>query len=85
MTIEECNSAAYRRAPVIHDEVIYSRIVKISRVFASDELMARGYPKSYYTVTLEDKTGRSFTEADPARVELANNALEKELLNNGKI
>lgn len=84
MTIEECNSAAYRRLPVIHDDVIYSRIVKISRVFASDEFMVRGFPKTYYTVTLADKTGRSFTEADPARIELADAALEKELLGHGK-
>ncbi|MGN1410254.1 MAG: hypothetical protein ACI4XJ_08765 [Eubacteriales bacterium] len=79
MTIEECNSAAYRRFAVIHRDVIYPRIVKISRVFASDELMLRGYPKTYYTVTLMDKSGRSFTEANPAEVFLADENLRHEL------
>lgn len=79
MTIEECNSAAYRRLPVIHRDVIYKRICRISRVFTSDELMRRGWAKTYYVVTLEDKSGRSFTEANPSEVELAGEALHREL------
>jgi hypothetical protein len=79
MTIEECNSAAYRRAPIIHDGIIYSRIVRITRVFTSDELMIRGWPKTYYVVTLADKCGHSYTEADPAKVFLANENLHHEL------
>lgn len=84
MTIEECNAAAYRRLPVVHDEIVYLCIVEITRVFASDELIARGFPKTYYTVTLMDKNGRSFTRADPALVELVEVWREKELSNHGK-
>lgn len=79
MTIEECNSAAYRRVSVIHRDVVYKRICKISRVFASDELLRRGWKKTYYVVMLEDKTDRSFTEANPAEVELADTNLRREL------
>lgn len=78
MTIEECNKAAYRKAPVICRGVKYKRIARISRVFTSDELLLRGWKKTYYVVTLEDKTGRSFTEANPDEVELADTVLMRE-------
>lgn len=79
MTIEECNKAAYRQAPVICRDVMYKRIARISRVFTSDELVLRGWRKTYYIVTLEDKTGRSFTEADPDEIELADTIFMREL------
>lgn len=78
MTIEECNKAAYCKAPVICRDVMYKRIAKISRVFTSDELMLRGWKKTYYVVTLEDRTGRSFTEANPEDVELAETVFGRE-------
>lgn len=80
MTIEECNSAAYKRFAVICRGIVYTRIAKISRVFTSEIMFERGFPKTYYTVTLEDKTRNSFTETTPEEVELANVALKKELL-----
>lgn len=79
MTIEECNSAAYRHFAVVHREIVYPRIIKISRHFSTDDLLVRGWPKTYYTVTLMDKCGRSFTEADPAEVELYDKSLKDQL------
>ena len=79
MTIEECNTAAYRHFAVVHREIVYPRIIRISRVFATDDLLIRGFPKTYYTVTLMDKCGRSFTEADPAEVELYDEHIRAEL------
>lgn len=64
---------------MIHDGIVYTRIVRITRVFTSDELLIRGYPKTYYVVTLADKCGHSFTEADPAKVFLADENLQHEL------
>ena len=79
MTIEECNSAAYRRAPVVYDGIVYKRIERICRVFTDEKLMVRGWRKTYYTVRLEDKNGRSYTYADPAKVELTENLIGEKL------
>lgn len=77
MTIEECESAAYRRLPVVHDGVRYARISKISRVFTAQHLIERGWRKVHYEVELEDKNGRSYTIALPERVHLVETDIEE--------
>ncbi len=70
MTIEECVKAAEKRLPVVYDSIIYKRISRVSRVYATDLMLSRGSPPSYYVVELEDKCDHSVTEADPAQVEI---------------
>lgn len=85
MTKEQCRLFARAGCPVVHletgtsSEIVYRRIVHIGVDYADEEEMReRGFPAERLTVTVADKSGRSFTEttARQLRIPTVDEAME---------
>ena len=63
MTVKEIDAAFDAQCPVVYRDITYKRISALIRRRDPDK------PRSFLQVELMDKTGRSVTIADPAKVE----------------